>query len=90
MNKPFLLVSLTLLTVFILSVLFLPGFSSFSRKVSNHYIYHSLEETKAPNVVSSIVWDYRAYDTLGEETVLFAAALGVFTLFRKLHPGDKK
>jgi len=90
MNKPLLLISLTLLAVFVLSVLFVPNFSFFSNKISNHYIYHSLEETKAPNVVGGVVWDYRAYDTLGEETVLFAATLGVYMLFKKLHVRDKK
>ena len=34
------------------------------------------------NVVASIILDYRAYDTLGEVTVLFTAILGTLTILR--------
>lgn len=49
---------------------------------------HILEEaptpkgTKAANVVTSVLWDYRGYDTLGEATVIFIAVAGVAALFR--------
>ena len=83
MNKPVFLTSLTLLTILILSVLYLPSFGSFEKKVSNYYIKNTLKDTEASNSVSAIVWDYRAYDTLGEETVLFTATLGIYAIFRK-------
>jgi multicomponent Na+:H+ antiporter subunit B len=35
------------------------------------------------NVVSAVVFDYRGVDTLGEEFILFAAALGVALLLRE-------
>jgi multicomponent Na+:H+ antiporter subunit B len=35
------------------------------------------------NVVTSIVFDYRGFDTLGEEFILFAAVVGVVLLLRK-------
>jgi len=38
--------------------------------------------TGSANVVTSIVWDYRGYDTLGEATILFTAVCGVAMLFR--------
>lgn len=38
-------------------------------------------ETGAANAVTSIVWDYRGYDTLGEATVLFTAVTGTAMLF---------
>lgn len=38
--------------------------------------------TGSANIVTSVVWDYRGYDTLGEATVLFTAVLGVAMLFR--------
>jgi multicomponent Na+:H+ antiporter subunit B len=28
------------------------------------------------------LWDFRGYDTLGEATVLFTAAIGVITIIR--------
>lgn len=38
--------------------------------------------TGSANVVTSVVWDYRGYDTLGESTILFTAVCGVAMLFR--------
>ncbi|NLM09263.1 MAG: hypothetical protein GX213_00445 [Clostridiaceae bacterium] len=45
--------------------------------VSERYINEALEETGALNMVTSIVLDYRAYDTMFETIVLFTAALAV-------------
>lgn len=42
------------------------------------------------NVVTSIVFDYRGFDTLGEATVLFAAVTGVLTTIRIAFPGKRK
>jgi len=42
------------------------------------------ENTGAANVVTSVVWGYRGYDTLGEVTVLFTAVLAVVMLFSAL------
>lgn len=85
MNRPVFLATLTVFSVLLLSVLFSPDFSDFGDKVSTYHTENALEDTKAPNVVATIVWDYRAYDTLGEETILFAATLGIYALFRKSH-----
>ena len=90
MNRPVFLIALTLLSVFLLSVLFLPGFANFENKISNYHIENALKDVEAPNVVTTIVWDYRAYDTLGEETILFAATLGIYALFRKYRKPLKK
>lgn len=46
-------------------------------QVSRHYLEKSVEETGAINVISAIILDYRAYDTLGEVTVLFAGIAAV-------------
>lgn len=46
-------------------------------QVSHRYINDSLEETGASNMVTTIVFDYRAYDTMFETVVLFTAALAV-------------
>jgi len=43
--------------------------------VSPHYIQKSIEETETPNVVTSVLTDYRGYDTFGETAVIFAAGL---------------
>jgi multicomponent Na+:H+ antiporter subunit B len=46
-----------------------------STHVSPYYIQHSLAETKTPNLVTSVLADYRGYDTLGETVVIVTAAL---------------
>ena len=50
---------------------------------ARHYLEHGLDETGAGNAVAAVLLDYRAYDTLGEATVLFAAVLGAVTLLRR-------
>jgi len=45
--------------------------------VANYYIKKGIEETGAVNIVTSVVLNYRGFDTLGEVTVLFIAALGL-------------
>jgi multisubunit Na+/H+ antiporter MnhB subunit len=44
-----------------------------NNEVPQRYIENSIEETGALNVIASIITDYRAFDTLGEATVLFVA-----------------
>jgi multicomponent Na+:H+ antiporter subunit B len=39
-------------------------------------------ERHVTNVVAAVVFDYRGFDTLGEEFILFSAALGVALLLR--------
>jgi multicomponent Na+:H+ antiporter subunit B len=41
------------------------------------------KERHVTNVVASVVFDYRGFDTLGEEFILFAAAMGVAMLLRE-------
>jgi len=50
------------------------------RETATYYLEEGTTETGSPNIVNSIVWDFRSYDTLGEESVLFVAALGVFLI----------
>ena len=47
------------------------------------YVSQGTNDTGAANIVSSIILDYRAYDTLGEATVLFTAIIGATVLLRK-------
>ena len=51
-----------------------------SHDVPDYYLKYGLEKTGSANIVNAIVWDFRAYDTLGEETVLFATVLAIFLL----------
>jgi len=51
--------------------------------VSPYYLTHSLEQTATPNVVTSILADYRGYDTFGETTVIFTAGMACLLLLRR-------
>ncbi|MGH7313206.1 MAG: DUF4040 domain-containing protein [Candidatus Rokuibacteriota bacterium] len=54
--------------------------------VSPRYLARTLEETATPNAVTSVLADYRGYDTLVETTVILTAGLGCWLL---LHPGRR-
>jgi len=58
-------------------------YSPASTHVSPYYLQHSLEHTATPNVVTSILADYRGYDTLGETTVIFTAGMACILLLRR-------
>lgn len=47
------------------------------------YLGKALKETGAANAVTAVLLDYRAYDTLGEATVLFTAIIGALVLLRR-------
>lgn len=51
-----------------------------AERVSAHYTARALEETGALNIVSSVLLDYRGFDTLIEATVIFAAAAAIGSL----------
>lgn len=55
------------------------------------YINEGLKKTGAANIVTSVLLDFRAYDTLGEATVLFTAILGALAILReKARKGRKE
>jgi multicomponent Na+:H+ antiporter subunit B len=54
-----------------------------SLHVSPRYITKTLEETETPNMVTSVLADYRGYDTLGETTVIFTAGMACILILRK-------
>jgi multicomponent Na+:H+ antiporter subunit B len=68
----------------------LPPFGQPLMTTSAYYLEHGLKETGAANLVSGIVLDYRAYDTLGEVTVLFTAILGTLVVLRKVRHERKE
>jgi len=46
-------------------------------EVGDTYIEKGREQTGAANIVTSVVLNYRGFDTLGEVTILFVAAIGL-------------
>ncbi|MFC1660418.1 DUF4040 domain-containing protein [Gemmatimonadota bacterium] len=56
--------------------------------VAPRYLEESEHEIGIPNVVTSVLASYRGYDTLGETTVVFTAAIGVMILLSGLRRRD--
>ena len=55
----------------------------FADAPSNTYLRQGLEETGAANIVTAVLLDFRAYDTLGEAAVLFCAVMGALCILRR-------
>ena len=81
------LITLLLMVTFLSVALTLPGFGDPNapaiNEVSNRYLEKGLDETGAVNAVAGMILDYRAFDTFGESTVLFAATMSVLLLMRR-------
>ncbi len=54
-----------------------------SLHVTPRYIEKTVEETATPDMVTSVLADYRGYDTLGETTVIFTAGIACLLLLRR-------
>lgn len=54
-----------------------------STHVAAYYIEESMADTETPNVVTSVLIDYRGYDTFGETIVIFTAGLACVVLLRR-------
>jgi Membrane bound hydrogenase subunit mbhE len=52
--------------------------------MDQYFIDHGQQQIAANNIVTSVVFDYRGFDTLGESAVLFTAVVGVALIFRRL------
>lgn len=50
--------------------------------VSPYYITHAVEDTAVPNIVTAVLADYRAFDTMFETAVIFTAGVACFFLLR--------
>lgn len=88
--------ALTVVTIFIIvfavfafnALVHLPQFGYPVMKVADEYVRGGLEQTGAANLVMAVLLDFRAYDTLGEATVLFTAIMGTLVVLREV--GRKK
>lgn len=82
-RMPLLLVVLTG-ALLVYGTLDMPPYGSPGNPAHHHvaprYIEESPHEIGIPNIVTSVLASYRGYDTMGETTVIFTAAIGVLTL----------
>lgn len=59
--------------------------------VSERFTDQVIEDTNVKNIISAIITDYRAYDTIGETTVLFTGIAAVLTVLgAHVKAGEKK
>lgn len=54
-----------------------------STHVSPHYLENSFSDSLTPNVVTAVLMDYRALDTLMETVVVFTAGVACYLLLRR-------
>lgn len=75
-----------LVGMLLIAVSYLPSYGEennpVNNRVSKRYIENGLQETGAVNIVTGMILDYRAFDTLGESHVLFIATCTVLILLR--------
>ena len=80
-------ICLTMIALLLFTVTALPHFGDAAHPINNEvsarYIEKGMQETGAVNIVTGMILDYRAFDTLGESSVLFTAAMVVLFLLRK-------
>jgi len=78
------LIVLLVVIAFVVSgmLLFIHPFGYPPSDMDDYIIDNAQEETASNNVVASVVFDYRGFDTLGEATILFTAVTGVLLLLR--------
>jgi len=51
--------------------------------MDDYFLANSLKTLSTENVVTSIVFDYRGFDTIGEAAVLFTAVCSIGAIFRE-------
>lgn len=59
-----------------------------TQNAAYYYIQQAKKDAHTDNMVTVILADYRGFDTLGEETVIFAAGLICWLLLRKRKTGN--
>jgi len=71
-----------LIYFFIIAIGDLDPVGSHKTRMATEYIVNGVKDTGSVNLVTGVVFDYRAFDTLGEATILFTAVMGVLAILR--------
>ena len=69
---------------FVCTALMLSFGAPMKTEMDDYIIMHTQNETGTNSGVTTVVFDYRGFDTLGEATILFSAVSGVLMIFRKV------
>ena len=86
---------IALLLIFILGLFFFQyikkvDFGKEKWGVSKKYVEEGIEDNRGSNIVTSIVVNYRGFDTVGEVTVLFLAVTGLSFFLSSFKKKEKK
>ena len=93
-HKPLLALAVVTVTgsLLIYGTLDMPYFGSAEAPIHQHvaprYINDSMQEIGVPNIVTSVLASYRAFDTFGEVVVIFTAGMGVLALLSVVRRRD--
>jgi multicomponent Na+:H+ antiporter subunit B len=69
----------------------MPEYQGLDQGLSDYIIKSGLSDTGSLNLITAVLYDYRAFDSLGESTVIFGAVSGiVLILSRKMLPVSSK
>lgn len=85
-HKPMLALAIVVITggLLLYGTLDMPHYGSAEAPVHQHvaprYINDSMQEVGVPNIVTSVLASYRAFDTFGEVVVIFTAGMGVLAM----------
>jgi len=75
----------SILAMFFVFTVFMLSFGApKASQMDDYIIMNTQKETGTNSGVTTIVFDYRGFDTLGEATILFAAVSGVIMIFRRV------
>ena len=66
----------------------MPPFGNPLCRVSGEYISDGFAIANIPNIITAILLEFRAYDTLGEATVIFTSIIGAFVILRRKGRND--
>lgn len=91
MKTAYALIFMALLTVFIFYAIITlhPIGVPIHSEMDDYFIANAQIDVGTNNVVTSIVFDYRGFDTLGEATVLFTAVISIVALLRDSKEGEE-
>jgi len=68
----------------------LPAFGDYAHAYGLVLTHVEPAQRHAANVVAAVVFDYRGFDTVGEELILFAAVMGTALLLRERREEDTR
>lgn len=85
-HKPLLALAIVVITggLLLYGTLDMPYYGTAQAPIHQHvaprYIHDSMQEVGVPNIVTSVLASYRAFDTFGEVVVIFTAGMGILAL----------